>query len=101
MMLIVRLLLSSETDVDLIVLSTLTVHFAVREESFVVQVITAVPCETAVTTPSVLTDATEGSLEAHSTLLLVAFAGSIVGFNIRVAVSYSSMFVSLSLTPVA
>ena len=61
------------------------VHVAVKLPLTVVAVITALPPETAVTTPDELTVAL-AELELHVTVLLVAFDGATIAVNVRVFV---------------
>ena len=75
---------SSTRALPTVFLVTVMVQVAVRPPSAVVTVITAVPSDTAVTTPDDDTVATAVLLLTHVTLLYVAFDGEIVTDSVAV-----------------
>ena len=79
---------------------TVTTHSAVFVPSFVVAVIVAVPAETAVTTPSVSTVATDSLLLFHTTFWLVALAGVMVAISVSVSRTASSNVLLFNVIPV-
>jgi copper chaperone CopZ len=80
---------------------TVTAQVAVLPPSAVVTVIVAFPAATGVTTPEMLTDATEVLLEAQVTLLFVAFDGLTVAVSVPVAPpTVNESVVGLNVTPV-
>jgi hypothetical protein len=73
---------------------------AVRFPSWVVTVIVAEPCDTAVTSPVEFTVATEVLLDDQLTFLFVALAGETVAVNWRVLPATTEADVGETLTPV-
>ena len=80
--------------------ATVTVQLAVRLPSSVVTVITAVPAETALTTPFSSTVATSALSLAQVILPLVAFSGATVAVSVPVSPTVRDISSLSRLTPV-